>query len=77
MAAAEGNSTVILATCRAQADEILSAYQGALDRTTDKAVAATLTATVEPLTRAVAALTQAVAASVGYYATKTPGTKAK
>jgi hypothetical protein len=76
MAAPESNSTVILATARAEVDGVLSAYKGALDRTTDKAVAATLTATIEPLERAVAALSQAVAASVGY-SVRTPGTKAK
>jgi len=68
MAAPESNSTVILATARAQADAILSGYQAGREKTTNKAVAAHLAAVIEPLTRAVAALSEAVAASVGHAA---------
>jgi hypothetical protein len=79
MAAPETNTSVILAKARARADEVLSAFKGALDREPTPAAAAYMTATIEPLTRAVAALSQALAASVGY-SVKTPtppGTKAK
>lgn len=75
MAAAESNSTVILATARAQVDEVLSACQAGRDKTTNEAVAAHLPAVIEPLTRAVKALSEAVAASVGH--APSPGTKAK
>ena len=76
MAAADDNSTVILATARAQVDAVLSAFKGASERATGKVAAAYIATTIEPLERAVAALSQAVAASVGY-SVQTPGPKAK
>ena len=75
MTAPEDNSTVILATARAQANAILSGYEAGRDKTTNEAVAAHLTAVIEPLRRAVKALSEAVAASVGH--APTPSTKAK
>jgi len=79
MAAPETNSSVILATARAEALNCLDAYRAELERTTDKAVAAGLTATIRPLEQAATLLGQAIAASVGYsvLAPATPGTKAK
>ena len=67
----ENNSTVVLATARAQVDAVLSAYQSGCDRTENAAVAAHLAGTIEPLSRAVKALSEAVAASVGYGPTTT------
>ena len=75
MTAPEDNSTVVLATARAQADAILSGYEAGRDKTTNDAVAAHLTGVIEPLTRAVKALSEAVAASVGH--APATGTKAK
>jgi len=62
----EDNASVVLATIHAQAVRCLGAYRDEFARTTDTAVAAQITATIEPLTRAAADLALALARSVGY-----------